>query len=212
MVLVKKKFSMFLNLVAILLISISIGSVTSNGIDKAIMTFYKTISFTSKPFHTTIAMHQNGIRLSHMPLNILFFVGLALLIFSSIKYYEKSRWKSFVLTAIDIVFSAIIFLTFLNGSYLLMAGLVITIFALNLTFQATDENKLNQTIVISISIALWLICIYFIIKQFTLMIGVADATGVILDELINVSRINAICLSLFVVPCIISLFSNFTHS
>ena len=34
----------------------------------------------------------------------------------------------------------------------------------------------------------------------------------ILDELINVSRINAICLFLFIVPCTISLFSNISQS
>lgn len=212
MALIKKRISMFLNFAAILLISISISSVTSNGIVEAMATFYETISFTSKPFHMTNAMYQNGIRLSCLPLNILFFVGLAFLIFSSIKYYKKSKWKGVILTAVDIIFSAIVFLMFLWKNYLLMVSLVITMFTLNLILQATDENKLNQAIVISTSVSLWLICMCFLIKQFTLMIRVVDVTGLILDELINVSRINAICLFLFIVPCTISLLSSISQS
>ena len=61
---------------------------------------------------------------------------------------------------------------------------------------------------IAFSIGLWIINIYFLIKQFTIMIGVADVAGALLDDLITISRTNAICLCLFIIPCIISIIGS----
>ena len=41
-----------------------------------------------------------------------------------------------------------------------------------------------------------------------MMIGVTDVVGVLLDDLIKVSRTNAVCLSLFIIPCVISIIGN----
>ena len=78
---VKKNFSVIMNLISVLFIVISIGSVTSNGIVEGRNTFYKTISFTSKPFNLT-----NGDKVSYLLLNVLFFTGLILLVVSALNY------------------------------------------------------------------------------------------------------------------------------
>lgn len=206
---VKKNFLVVMNLISVLFIIISIGSITSSGIAEGRNTFYKTISFSQKPFNMTIKMYQDGMRLSYTFLNVLFFVGLILLIISAINYCKSNKIKGIILIIIDIIFSAISFILYKNGNYLLMTGFVITMFVLQFSLQSNLRNKVYTAITIASSIGLWIINIYFLIKQFTMMIGVTDVIGVLLDDLIKVSRINAICLSLFIIPCIISIVGNF---
>lgn len=205
---VKKNFSVVMNLIAVLFVIISIGSVTSNGLSEGRNTFYKTVSFSQKPFNMTIKMYQDGMRLSYIFLNVLFFIGLILLIVSSINYCKNNKIKGIILIIIDIIFSAISFILFQNGNYLLMTGLVITIFMLQFSLQSNLRNKVYAAITIASSVGLWIINIYFLIKQFIMMIGVTDVVGALLDNLIKISRINAICLSLFIIPCIISIIGN----
>lgn len=200
---IKKKFPVILNLISVLFTIISIESVTSNGIAEGRNTFYKTISFNTKPFNMTIKMYQGGMRLSYTFLNILFFIGLILLIVSAIMYCEKSKAKGIILIIIDIIFSAFSFVLFQNGNYLLMNGFVITIFMLQFSLQSNSKNKVYTAITIASSIGLWIINIYFLIKHFTMINGVVDVTGVLLNDLIKISRTNAICLGLFIVPCMI---------
>lgn len=200
---IKKNFSVIMNLISVLFVIVSIGSVTSNGLSEGRNTFYKTVSFSQKPFNMTIKMYQDG--LSYTFLNVLFFIGLILLIVSSINYCKNNRIKGIILIIIDIIFSAISFVLFQNGNYLLMTGLVITIFILQFSLQSNLRNKVYAAITIASSIGLWIINIYFLIKQFTMMIGVTDVVGVLLDDLIKISRINAICLSLFIIPGVISI-------
>lgn len=38
-----------------------------------------------------------------------------------------------------------------------------------------------------------------------MMVGIANVVGVLLDDLIKISRTNAICLSLFIIPGVISI-------
>ena len=40
------------------------------------------------------------------------------------------------------------------------------------------------------------------------MIGVADVAGALLYDLITTSRTNAICLCLFIIPCIVSIIGS----
>lgn len=200
---VKKNFSVIMNLISVLFITISIGSITSNGIAEGRNTFYKTISFSSKPFNLT-----NGDKVSHLLLNILFFTGLIFLVVSAVNYCKNNKIKGVILIIIDMIFSAISFVLFQNGNYLLMTGLVITIFMLQFSLQSSLKSKTCAAITIASSISLWIINIYFLIKQFTMMVGIADVVGVLLNDLIKVSRINAICLSLFIIPCTISIIGN----
>jgi hypothetical protein len=197
---VKKNFSVIMNLISVLFIIISIGSVTSNGIVEGRNTFYKTISFTSKPFNLT-----NGDKLSYLLLNVLFFTGLILLVMSALNYSKNNKIKGIILIIIDIIFSAISFVLFQNGNYLLMTGFVITIFMLQFSLQSSLKNKVYAAITIVSSIGLWIINIYFLIKQFTMMIGITNVVGVLLDDLIKISKTNAICLSLFIIPGVISI-------
>ena len=207
---VKKNFSVAMNLISVLFVIISIGSVTSYGLSEGRNTFYKTVSFSQKPFNMTIKMYQDGMRLSYTFLNVLFFIGLILLIVSAINYCKNNKIKGIILIIIDVIFSAISFVLFQNGNYLLMTGFVITMFMLQFSLQPNLRNKVCAAITIASSIGLWIINIYFLIKQFTMMIGIADVVGVLLDDLIKISRTNAICLSLFIIPCIISIIENLT--
>lgn len=200
---VKKNFSVAMNLLSVLFVIISIESITSNGIAEGRNTFYKTISFSSKPFNLT-----NGDKVSYLLLNTLFFTGLILLVVSAINYCKINRIKGIILIIINIIFSAISFVLFQNGNYLLMTGFVITIFMLQFSLQSNLRNKMYTAITIASSIGLWIINIYFLIKQFTMMIGVTNVVGALLDDLIKISRINAICLSLFIIPNAISIVEN----
>ena len=202
---VKKNFSVIMNLISVLFIIISIGSVTSNGLSEGRNTFYKTIYFSSKPFNMTIKMYQDGMRLSYTFLNVLFFIGLILLVVSALNYCKNNKIKGIILIIIDVIFSAISFVLFQNGNYLLMTGFVITIFMLQFSLQSSLKNKTCAAITIASSIGLWIINIYFLIKQFTMMVGIANVVGVLLDDLIKISRTNAICLSLFIIPGVISI-------
>ena len=200
---VKKNFSVVMNLISVLFVIISIGSITSYGLSEGRNTFYKTISFSSKPFNLT-----NGDKVSYLLLNVLFFTGLILLVVSALNYCKNNKIKGIILIITDVIFSAISFVLFQNGNYLLMTGFVITIFMLQFSLQSNLRNKVCATITIASSIGLWIINIYFLIKQFTMMIGIADVVGVLLDDLIKISRTNAICLSLFIIPGIISIIGN----
>ncbi len=133
---VKRNFSVVMNLISVLFVVISIGSITSNGIAECRNTFYKTISFSSNPFNMTIKMYQNGMRLSYTLLNIVFFIGLILLTISAINYCKSNKMKDIILIIIDIIFSAISFVLFQNGNYLLMTGFVITMFMLQFSLQS----------------------------------------------------------------------------
>ena len=197
---VKKNFSVIMNLISVLFIIISIGSVTSNGIVEGRNTFYKTISFTSKPFNLT-----NEDKLSYLLLNVLFFTGLILLVMSALNYCKNNKIKGIILIIIDIIFSAVSFVLFQNGNYLLMTGFVITVFMLQFSLQSSLKNKVYDAITIVSSIGLWIINIYFLIRQFTMMIGITNVVGVLLDDLIKISKTNAICLSLFIIPGVISI-------
>lgn len=197
---VKKNFSVIMNLISVLFIVISIGSVTSNGIVEGRNAFYKTISFTSKPFNLT-----NGDKVSYLLLNVLFFTGLILLVVSALNYCKNNKIKGIILIIIDVIFSVISFVLFQNGNYLLMTGFVITIFMLQFSLQSSLKNKVYAAITIASSIGLWIINIYFLIKQFTMMVGITNVVGVLLDDLIKISRTNAICLSLFIIPGVISI-------
>lgn len=205
---VKKNFSVVMNLISVLFVIISIGSVTSYGICEGRNTFYKTVSFSQKPFNMTIKMYQDGMRLSYTSLNVLFFIGLILLIVSAINYCKNNKIKGIILIIIDVIFSAISFVLFQNGNYLLMTGFVITMFMLQFSLQSNLRNKVCTAITIASSIGLWIINIYFLIKQFTMMVGIADVVGVLFDDLIKISRTNAICLSLFIIPVVISIIEN----
>lgn len=156
----------------------------------------------------TIKMYQDGMRLSYIFLNVLFFIGLILLVVSAVNYCKNNKIKGIILIIIDVIFSAISFVLFQNGNYLLMTGFVITIFMLQFSLQSNLRNKVCAAITIASSIGLWIINIYFLIKQFTMMVGIADVVGVLLDDLIKISRTNAICLSLFIIPGIISIIEN----
>ena len=204
----KKNFSVVMNLISVLFVIISIGSVTSYGLSEGRNTFYKTVSFSQKPFNMTIKMYQDGMRLSYTSLNVLFFIGLILLIVSAINYCKNNKIKGIILIIIDVIFSAISFVLFQNGNYLLMTGFVITMFMLQFSLQSNLRNKVCAAITIASSIGLWIINIYFLIKQFTMMVGIADVVGVLLDDLIKMSRTNAICLSLFIIPVVISIIGN----
>ena len=150
-------------------------------------------------------MYQDGMRLSYTFLNVLFFIGLILLVVSAINYCKNNKIKGIILIITDVIFSAISFVLFQNGNYLLMTGFVITIFMLQFSLQSSLKNKVCAAITIASSIGLWIINIYFLIKQFTMMVGIADVVGVLLDDLIKISRTNAICLSLFIIPGVISI-------
>lgn len=195
---IKKSNPMLLNLISVLLVIISIGSVTSKGIAEGYFTFFKTISFSKKPFELSY-----GGTASYTILNILFFMGLFILIFSSILFYENSKAISIFLTIINIIGLAIVFLLFQNGNYLLMAGIVVTMIMLQIVLQSIIKNKLLSVITVSSSFAIWLINIYFLIKHFTMMIGVSEVVGSLLEYLIKISRTNAICITLFIIPCLI---------
>ena len=200
---VKKNFSVVMNLISVLFVIISIGSITSYGLSEGRNTFYKTISFSSKPFNLT-----NGDKVSYLLLNVFFFTGLILLVMSALNYCKNNKIKGIILIIIDIIFSTISFVLFQNGNYLLMTGFVITMFMLQFSLQSNLRSKVYTTITIASSIGLWIINIYFLIKQFTMMVGIADVVGVLLDDLIKISRTNATCLSLFITPCIISIVGN----
>lgn len=200
---IKKNFSIVMNLISVLFVIISIGSITSYGLSEGRNTFYKTISFSPKPFNLT-----NGDKVSYLLLNVLFFTGLILLVVSALNYCKNNKIKGIILIIIDVIFSAISFVLFQNGSYLLMTGFVITMFMLQFSLQSNLRNKVYTAITIASSIGLWIINIYFLIKQFAMMVGIADVVGVLLDDLIKISRTNAICLSLFIIPGIISIIGS----
>ena len=127
---------------------ISIGSITSYGLSEGRNTFYKTISFSSKPFNMTIKMYQDEMRLSYTFLNVLFFIGLILLVVSAVNYCKNNKIKGIILIITDVIFSAISFVLFQNGNYLLMTGFVITIFMLQFSLQSNLRNKVYAAITI----------------------------------------------------------------
>lgn len=124
---------------------------------------------------------------------------------SALNYCKNNKIKGIILIIIDVIFSVISFVLFQNGNYLLMTGFVITIFMLQFSLQSSLKNKVYAAITIASSIGLWIINIYFLIKQFTMMVGITNVVGVLLDDLIKISRTNAICLSLFIIPGVISI-------
>lgn len=204
----KKIIPMAINAISILLIIITISSVTSRGIVEYYSTCHETI-FPLIVNYTSNNMHDIFWELNNYFFYILFFIAIILFIISDFLMYKKSKMKNTILIVFNMFGFTLSLIMFLTGYYIFMTIIVVTIILLQIALQSNNENKSFLTITLTLTVCIWIVNIFFLLKHLSIAmyfsrLGV-DMTEGRLNELISISRINKICLILFLIPCLVNI-------
>lgn len=201
----KKINPIAINAISILLIIITIGSVTSRGIIEGYSTFYETISPFNVTYNFSINMYQSGKRISLLSFNMLFFIAIVLFIISDFFIYKKSKVKSTILIIFNMFGFTLSLIMFLTGHYIFMTIIVVTMILLQIALQSNNENKSFLAIILTFTVCIWILNIFFLLKHLSIAMyfsqSAVDMTESRINELISISKINMICLILFLIPC-----------
>lgn len=205
----KKKIALFAMILSILLIIISIEAVTARGLIEGKSTFYQTISPFGKYFNIS-----NSINLSFESLkNVLFIVAILLLFVPNFILFENSKVRSIVLIFINIFGISIGFLFYQSYSHMFLMIVLCFLFTSNIIIQFTEsiKNKINMLVIILTSFIFISNCYYLLAHLLKRSLwekwGISDK---LINEMINMSRINLFLFSLWLIPYIILLIKEIT--
>lgn len=198
----KKIISIALTTTSIILILISMSSISSRGLIQGYTTFYQTILT-----HNIVDKLRNGINVSNLFLNTLFFIGIMLLIVSDLYQYKEQKVKSTFLIILNMIGFVGILFTFLNCQYMIMFMIVVIMVTVQTIMQTIDKtDKSFSAIVAVLSGCIGIINIYFLINHLSIAIFYSqkgsDITDYVINKLIGISRINLLCFALMCIPCV----------
>lgn len=204
----KKINPMIINAMSIILIIITISSVTSRGIVEGYSTCYETI-FPLIATYNFNNMYDFYVVLNNYLFYILFFASLVLFIISDFFMYRNFKVKSTILIIFNMLGFTLSLIMFLTGHYIFMTIIVATMILLQIALQSNNDNKSFLAIILTFTVCIWILNIFFLLKHLSIAMyfsqsGV-DMTDGRINELISISRINVICLALFLVPCVINI-------
>lgn len=193
---------------SIILIIITISSVTSRGIVEGYSTCYETI-FPLIATYNFNNMYDFYVVLNNYLFYILFFASLVLFIISDFFMYRNFKVKSTILIIFNMLGFTLSLIMFLTGHYIFMTIIVATMILLQIALQSNNDNKSFLAIILTFTVCIWILNIFFLLKHLSIAMyfsqsGV-DMTDGRINELISISRINVICLALFLVPCVINI-------
>ncbi len=198
----KKVIALSTMLLSVLLILISVETVTGRGILDARCTFYQTISPFGKYFNLS---NSDKIPLEWLGI-VVFIVGTLLLFVPNFLLFEQSGKRGITLAIINIVGMVLEFLCFQYYLYMFMLIIWCILLTCNILIQFIHgiKNKIDMSVVILTIFIAALNCYYLfyhfmIYKQLDTWYfnGAFDRMS---KEMIHISRINMVCLSLWFVP------------
>lgn len=195
----KKIFALSIIILSILLILFSIEAITASGVLEGISTFYQTISPFGKYFY-----EQNDINYSFEIIKIIIFIiGNLLLFVPNFLLYKDIKNKSIILIITNTVGLIIEFILYQSYLYMFMISILCILYAINIFIQFVDtiKDKINLLVIILTSFIL-VLNIYYLFSHFMQrsLWEMWDMGDKLINEMILYSRINIICMALWVVP------------
>lgn len=198
----KKTIALSTMLISVLLILSSVEIVTGRGILNGQCTFYQTISPNGKYFNlsqnSTIFFEWLGITT--------FAVGTLLLFAPNFLLFEQSKKRNIVLVIINIIGMLFEFIFFQSFLYMFMLITLCALFFSNIMilFIQKVRDKFDIFVLILTFFIFFINC-YYLFYHFMMYIDLDilftnDALDMMTEEMINISRINILCLSLWLIP------------
>lgn len=195
----KKIIALSTMLLSVLLVLITVETVTGRGILNAQCTFYETISPLGRYFNL-----EFGDKIPFEWLGILVFtVGTVLLFLPNFLLFEQSKRRSISLMVINIIGMVFEFLMFQSYMYLFMLIIWCILLICNILIQFIQgiKNKVDMFVLI-ITIFIGTVNCYYLFYHFKRhsLWEMWSTSDKLINEMIRISRINMICLSLWVIP------------
>lgn len=195
----KKIIALSTMLLSVLLVLITVETVTGMGILNAQCTFYETISPFGKYFNLELG---DKITLEWLKITI-FIVGTLLLFAPNFLLFEQSKKRCITLMIVNIIGMVLEFL--FSQFYLYMFMLIIWCILLtcNILIQFIQgiKNKVDMFVLI-ITIFIGIVNGYYLFYHFKRhsLWEMWSASDKLINEMIHISRINMVCLSLWLIP------------
>lgn len=189
-------------LLSVLLILVTVETVTGRGVLEGQCTFYQTIS----PFGKYFNLSQNS-KLHLQWLGIVTFaIGNLLLFAPNFALFEQSKKRSVILVIINIIGIILEFFLFQSYSYMFMLIILCILLACNILIQFIDDIKSRSDMAVFILTAfIGILNVYYLFHYFIMYKQLDtwyfnDAFDRMNQEMIHISRINIICLTLWLIP------------
>lgn len=198
----KKVIALSTMLLSVLLVLITVETVTSRGLLEGQCTFYQTIS----PFGKYFNLSQSA----KLPLQwigiVIFAIGTLLLFVPNFVLFEQSKKRSIALVIINTIGIILEFFFFQSYSYMFMLIIFCILLACNILIQFIDDIKSRSDMAVLILTAfIGILNVYYLFHHF-IMYKQLDtwyfngAFDRMTQEMIYISRINIICLTLWLIP------------
>lgn len=198
----KKIIALSTMLLSVLLVLITVETVTGRGLLEGQCTFYQTIS----PFGKYFNLSQSD----KLPLQwvgiVTFAIGTLLLFVPNFVLFEQSKKRSVILVIINIIGIILEFFFFQLYSYMFMLIILCILLVCNVLIQFIDGIKSRSDIAVLILTAfIGILNVYYLFHHF-IMYKQLDtwyfngAFDKMTQEMIHISRINMICLTLWFIP------------
>ena len=198
----KKIIAISTMMLSVLLVLISVEPVTGRGLLEGQCTFYQTIS----PFGKYFNLSQSD----KLPLQWLgiamYAIGTLLIFVSNFMLFEQSKKRSIMLVIINIIGIILEFFFFQSYSHMFMLIILCILLVCNILIQFINGVKSRSDMLVLILTALiGVLNVYYLFHHFMMhkqldtwyFNGVFDRMT---KEMIQISRINMVCLALWIVP------------
>lgn len=198
----KKIIALLTMLLSVLLVLISVETVTGRGLLEGQCTFYQTISPFGKYFNLSqsdkLPMQWLGV--------VMFLIGTLLIFVPNFVLFEQSKKRSITLVIINVIGIILEFIFFQSYSYMFMLIILCILLICNIFIQFFDGVRSRSDMSVLILTALiGVLNIYYLFHHF-MMYKQLDtwyfngAFDRMTREMILISRINMICLALWLIP------------
>lgn len=195
----KKIIAISTMLLSVLLVLITVETVTGRGLLEGQCTFYQTISPFGKYFNLSQSdkspMQWFGI--------LVFTIGTVLLFVPNFILFEQSKKRSVTLVIVNIIGVVFEFLFFQYYLYMFMLIIWCILLTCNILIQFIQDikNKVDMLVLI-ITIFIGTVNSYYLFYHFKqndlwVMWSIGDK---LINEMIHISRINMVCIALWIVP------------
>lgn len=195
----KKTIALSTMLLSVLLVLITVEAVTGRGLLEEQCTFYQTISPFGKYFNL-----EFGDKIPFEWLGILVFtVGTVLLFIPNFLLFEQSKRRSILLVVINVIGMIFEFLMFQSYMYMFMLIVWCILLTCNILIQFIQgiKNKVDMFVLI-ITIFIGTVNSYYLFYHFKRhsLWEMWSTSDKLINEMIHISRINMVCMALWIVP------------
>lgn len=194
----KKIIALSTMLLSVLLVLITVETVTGRGILEGQCTYFQTISPFGKYFNLEFG---DKITLEWLKLAV-FVIGTLLLFVPNFLLFEQSKKRSVTLVIINIIGVVLEFLFFQYYLYMFMLIIWCILLTCNILIQFIQgiKNKVDMFVLI-ITIFIGTVNCYYLFYHFKRhsLWEMWSASDKLINEMIHISRINMICLALWLI-------------